>query len=71
MKCKICDRESSKEGICSLHLKAYENLTNTFDKWRKALNVSWREYLSQIVENSSAGNLVKETAEYLLENEEK
>jgi hypothetical protein len=68
--CKICERESVKEGFCEFHYKAKENLVNMFDLWRKALNISWKEYLSQVAENSSAGNWVKEVAKYLIENGE-
>jgi hypothetical protein len=39
--------------------------------WRKALNISWKEYLSQVAENSSAGDWAKEVAKYLIENGEK
>ncbi len=70
MKCKVCDREASKEGFCSLHFKAYKNLIDRFEGWRKALKISWKGYLSQIAENSSAGDWVKEVAEYLIENGE-
>jgi hypothetical protein len=45
-------------------------LVNKFYRWRKALNISWKEYLSQVAENSSAGNWVKEVAKYLIENGE-
>lgn len=70
MKCKICERESVKEDFCEFHYRAKENLVNRFDQWRKALNISWKEYLSQVAENSSAGNWVKEVAKYLIENGE-
>jgi hypothetical protein len=70
MKCKVCGLEASREGFCSMHFKAYENLANRFEGWRKALKISWKGYLSQIAENSSAGDWVKEVAEYLLENGE-
>jgi hypothetical protein len=68
--CKICEREVFEEGFCEFHLKAYCNLSSKFELWRKALDISWKEYLSQIVENSSAGNWVKEVANYLIENGE-
>ncbi len=46
------------------------NLLNSFEVWRKALKISWKEYLSQIANNPSAGNWVKEVAKYILENGE-
>jgi hypothetical protein len=69
--CKICGREQvSEKGFCERHLKAYKNLGYRFPVWDKALGISWKEYLSQIAENSSAGNWVKEVAKYLIENGE-
>jgi hypothetical protein len=68
--CKVCDREAVKEGFCPLHFKAYGNLVNCYDHWRKALKISWKGYLSQVAENSSTGDWVKEVAKYLIENGE-
>jgi len=70
MSCKICERESVKEGFWEFRYKAKETLADRFDQWRKPLNISWKEYLSQVAENSSAGNWVKEVAKYLIENGE-
>jgi hypothetical protein len=70
LNCKICAREAEKEGFCPLHLKAYGNLVSRYELWRKALNISWKEYLSQVAENSSTGDWVKEVAKYQLENGE-
>jgi hypothetical protein len=68
--CKICDREAKEKGFCPIHLKAYENLVDRFDLWKKALDISWKEYLSEIAKNDLAGNWVKEVGKYLIENEE-
>jgi hypothetical protein len=45
-------------------------LVDRFDAWGKALKISWKGYLSQIAENSSAGDWVKEVAKYLIETED-
>jgi hypothetical protein len=34
------------------------------------MGITWKDYLSQIAENSSAGNWVKEVAKCLIENGE-
>ena len=68
MRCKVCDSESTTEGFCEYHYKAKENLESKFELWREALNISWKEYLSQVAENSSAGDWVKEVSKYLIEN---
>ena len=70
MNCKICHREAIKDGFCEFHHKAHQNLKDSYPKWNKAMAISWKEYLSQIAENSSAGDWVKEVAKYLIENGE-
>ena len=53
-----------------MHLKAYENIVNKYDFWRKALKISWEAYLSEIEKNSLTGDCAKEVAQYLISNEE-
>jgi hypothetical protein len=69
LNCKICNRKSAKNGFCQMHLKAYENIVEKYGVWRKALKVSWREYLSEIEQNSLTGEWAKEVANYLTNNE--
>jgi hypothetical protein len=52
-----------------LHLEALENIIAKFDLWRKALKISWREYLREIEQNSLTGEWVKEVADFLITNE--
>lgn len=66
MKCRICDRDSSSRAYCILHAKAYQNLTEKFEIWRKALDLSWKEYLSEIIKNPFTGIKAREVAEALL-----
>ncbi|MFQ6068030.1 MAG: hypothetical protein ACE5KD_00645 [Candidatus Bathyarchaeia archaeon] len=37
-----------------------------FEMWKKALNISWKNYLNEIIKNPFAGIKVKEVAEHLL-----
>ena len=67
MKCKICKRESASE-FCNFHQKAYENLMKNFEEWKKALNISWVDYLNEIIKNPYTGEWAKEVAEYLIEH---
>ena len=69
MNCKICGREAVEKDFCPLHLKAYENIVNRYDLWRKAVEISWAEYLSEIEKNSLTGEWAKEVAKYLITNE--
>ncbi len=50
-------------------MKAYENIVEKFDFWTRALQISWREYLSEIQQNSLTGDWAKEVANYLINNE--
>ena len=66
MKCKICSKEAISE-YCELHEKAYESLVKTYDDWKEALEISWKEYLKEVVRNQYSGVWAKEVAQYLLE----
>ncbi len=70
MNCKICQRKAATENFCSIHFKAYENLVEKYECWRKALKKSWREYLSEIAINPLTGEWAKQAATYLINNEE-
>ena len=65
LKCKICHREAGENDFCELHAKAYENVNKKYDEWRNALEISWKEYLSEIAKNQLTGKWAKEVAEYL------
>ena len=42
-----------------------------YDFWRKSLQISWKEYLSEIEQNSLTGEWAKEVANHLINNEGK
>ena len=69
LKCKICGKEAANEDYCVLHEKAYRNLMERFETWKKALGVSWKDYLREIVKNPFTGTKAKEVAENLLSKE--
>jgi len=70
MKCRICSREAIERNYCELHAKAYENITENYDTWKKALEIPWKEYLSQIAKNPLTGEWAKEVAQDMLNNGE-
>jgi len=70
VKCKICSKEAISE-YCELHEKAYESLVKTYDDWKEALEISWKEYLKEVVRNQYSGVWAKEVAQYLLEKGDK
>jgi hypothetical protein len=66
-KCKICSKETSeKDDYCELHAKAYENIIKKYDVWKKALNITWNDYLNEILKNPLTGISAKEVAQQLL-----
>jgi len=50
--------------------EAYECVVVGFGVWRKALEVSGVEYLSEIEQNSLTGDCAKEVANYLVNTRE-
>jgi len=71
LKCKVCSREAGEKGYCELHLKAYENILKKYSLWKKALKISWQEYLSEIDKNPLTGEWAREVAGYLIKSGER
>ncbi|MHA1239074.1 MAG: hypothetical protein ACTSSJ_07580 [Candidatus Odinarchaeia archaeon] len=72
MPCPVCGEDSEiEDGFCEKHHKAHENIKTMFSEWKKALNISWEEYLGKIIENDNTGKWAKEVADYLLKNNRK
>lgn len=63
MKCKLCERESLKKEFCVFHNLAYDEIIKSYELWKEALGINWREYLSEIEKNSLTGNWAKEVIE--------
>jgi len=70
MKCRICNREALKK-YCELHEKAHKNIVRKYDDWKRAADISWKEYLNEIVKNPYTGSWAKEVAEQLMKNEDR
>ena len=70
MKCVICNREAAEGNYCRSHMKAYEKIVKSYGAWKKALEISWKEYLSEIVKNPLTGEYAKEVAECLVKGGE-
>jgi len=66
LKCAIFNREAVENGYCELHARAYQSILKKYEVWKKALEVSWKEYLSEIVKNPFTGEWAKEVAEHLI-----
>jgi hypothetical protein len=70
MKCSLCDRETLRGDFCRFHMKAYENVIENYARWRKASELSWKEYLREVAINPLAGQWTKEVAQHLLKTGE-
>ncbi len=69
MQCECCNREATNE-YCRLHERAYANILRKFEIWKHAADLSWEQYLNEIVKNPFTGAWAKEVAERLLNNKE-
>jgi len=65
MKCRICNKEAV-EKYCELHEKAYRSIVQKYDDWKRAIDISWKEYLNEILKNPYTGSWAKEVAENLI-----
>lgn len=70
MKCRVCSKEAV-EKYCELHEKAYRSVVQKYDDWRRAMSISWKEYLNEIAKNPYTGLWAKEVAEQLMKNEDR
>ncbi len=68
LKCRVCSREALRR-YCELHEKACSNIIKKYEDWRRATEISWKEYLNEIVKNAYTGCWAKEVAEELMKNE--
>ena len=66
MKCKICGRQPCRNEYCKFHAEARENIIQKYTSWKKALSVSWKEYLSEIAKNPLTGQWAREQAKYMI-----
>ncbi len=69
MSCAICGKRSDGE-YCNLHARAYENMFEGYEKWRRAYSISWREYLVKLRDTPNVGTWVVEICVHLLNEKE-
>lgn len=71
MQCVVCRRKVKSSEFCEWHGRAHENLIKGYERWVKAMKISWEDYLEEVTKNPSTGLWVKEVAEYLRKKEER
>ncbi|MBD3405796.1 MAG: hypothetical protein GF411_06660 [Candidatus Lokiarchaeota archaeon] len=65
MDCPVCGRPIIENGeYCKYHDEANSNLYSSYEEWKKALPISWIEYLIEVEERKETGKWVKELIEY-------
>jgi len=47
---------------CQYHETAYENLLAGYQKWKRAQDITWIDYLNALIELKGTGMWVKEVA---------
>lgn len=70
MPCRICGRATAEGIFCPSHLLAHDRILEKYKDWKKALELSWRDYLVEIEKNPLIGEWAKEVAQYLIAHEE-
>jgi hypothetical protein len=71
LRCEICGRETGENAYCTLHAGAYQQIVKMHDRWKEALEITWKDYLSEIAKNPLTGEWAKEVAEQLIRLEKK
>ncbi len=67
MNCIICGVNTNEgSNYCENHLSAYINLKEAYNEWKKAMDITWQEYLKKVIENENTGEWVRELAIHLL-----
>ncbi len=65
--CSVCGREVAEDSeFCVYHRHALDNLQATFDDWKRALEIDWKEYLNRVHKLDETGIWVREVAEHLM-----
>ncbi|MDG6933806.1 MAG: hypothetical protein JRN68_03835 [Nitrososphaerota archaeon] len=66
--CNLCERKKEKDSdYCIYHSEAFKIINEKFPLWKDAFGeLSWKEYLENLIKNSATGQWIKEVAEGLL-----
>jgi len=66
-RCKLCHRKKRENSeYCPYHGKAFDNLREAFERWKRAFDIDWDDYLRQIAENTETGEWARDVAESLM-----
>ncbi|MFW9850684.1 MAG: hypothetical protein ACFFF4_16245 [Candidatus Thorarchaeota archaeon] len=66
--CQICGRKCHAEReFCQYHQLANENITNSFEVWKSAMEISWNDYLARLCEEDNLGKFARDVVEFLMQ----
>ena len=69
MKCKLCERIADDKKFCAYHKLANTELKKNYLLWKEALEINWKDYLSEIEKNSLTGYWAKEVVDFIRKSE--
>ncbi len=69
MGCLICSR-SSTSRFCERHRRALSLVEERYEDWKTAQDITWKDYLVQILNNANTGLWAKEVVKNLIEEGE-
>ncbi|KON30260.1 hypothetical protein AC482_04305 [miscellaneous Crenarchaeota group-15 archaeon DG-45] len=62
-RCGLCGRRREEASdYCAYHQRAYANLKEAFELWRKALDIDWMAFLDEVSRNPETGAWAAEVA---------
>ncbi len=64
-KCSICNEPTENNQFCEIHQAAYNKLHEEYNKWKKAVEITWEDYLDELIKNQYTGKAIKEIIDYL------
>lgn len=65
--CPICERQTNAQSkFCEYHQVALHNLRENYEKWQYALDISWDEYLVNILNVEGLGEWVQEVVVHIM-----
>jgi len=69
--CFICGRKvESDTEFCVYHIEALENVRIAFEQWKQAMDIQWKDYLEQLLEEENIGKWAREMVEYLMQQDD-
>ena len=68
--CPICGRRIEPDTqFCYYHNLANENIIDSFEKWKIAMEIQWDSYLERLGEEETLGKFAREVVEYLMQQD--